>query len=183
VRWYIESRSTAARPGGRTPSFTATSRRRTVSVARHTVPMPPWPIAVRSAYRPPMTVPGAPRWAGVGAEIGARGAGGPEIGDEGAGAPETGAGGPETELDTERGAGGPATGGPEAPDAPDAPAPEVGAGVSAGPSGVAVAGGPDRAPAPRVGSDAAAPETEPAAADGAAGPPGPGEPGEPELPG
>jgi hypothetical protein len=29
-------------------------------VARQTVPMPPWPIAVRSAYRPPITVPGAP---------------------------------------------------------------------------------------------------------------------------
>ena len=36
-------------PGGRTTSLTATSRRSSVSAARQTVPMPPCPIAVRSA--------------------------------------------------------------------------------------------------------------------------------------
>jgi hypothetical protein len=48
-------------PGGDTTSFTATSRRSSVSAARQTVPMPPCPTAARSAYRPPITVPGAVR--------------------------------------------------------------------------------------------------------------------------
>jgi hypothetical protein len=61
VRSYMASRSLAASAGGSTTSLTATSRRSTVSAARQTVPMPPLPIAVRRAYRPPMTVPGAAR--------------------------------------------------------------------------------------------------------------------------
>jgi|ADGO01.1.fsa_nt_gi hypothetical protein len=45
IRWYIASRSAGLTPGGGATSLTATSRRSTVSVARQTVPMPPWPIA------------------------------------------------------------------------------------------------------------------------------------------
>ena len=47
--------------GGSRTSLTATSRRSSVSLARQTVPMPPCPMGVRSAYRPPTTVPGAAR--------------------------------------------------------------------------------------------------------------------------
>ena len=59
-----------ASPGGSTTSFTATSRRNSRSEARQTVPMPPVPIAARSAYRPPMTVPGAALPLGVVLHVG-----------------------------------------------------------------------------------------------------------------
>src|SRR5439155_20121315 len=55
--------SVAARPAGSSTSLTATSRRRRLSAACRTVPMPPLPMAVRSWYRPPMTVPGTARCA------------------------------------------------------------------------------------------------------------------------
>src|SRR5262249_24584791 len=54
-------RSCGGMVGGRMTSFTATSRRSTVSVARQTAPMPPLPTVARSSYRPPTTVPGVAR--------------------------------------------------------------------------------------------------------------------------
>ena len=54
-RVYIRSTSEEGSPDGARTSFTATSRRSTSSMARHTVPMPPSPSGESRRYRPAIT--------------------------------------------------------------------------------------------------------------------------------
>ncbi len=56
------SRSPGGRSGGRNTSLSATSRRSTVSSARHTEPLPPLPTRSMSRYRSPTVSPGEAWW-------------------------------------------------------------------------------------------------------------------------